>query len=267
MTFKFKWEGGSRRRRGFTLIELLVTIAIIALLAALLLPALSNAKASSREVSCLQNLRQLEAAYQMYATDNGEKLVPNIPALASPSVSQDAAITWVQGNMTLPTDTGNSSNIVAGKLFAYAPQLGTYRCPADQTPTNKVLRVRSYSMNSWAGSRFMVSEEKGTTFRTFVTGADLAGAPTSQTWILADENETTLNDGWFHVTMDNSRPFDSFPAARHRNAYSLNFADGHSEIFRLRDPGTLAALGPKYQGGVQASNADWIKLKQVTTVK
>src|SRR5208283_2097090 len=63
-----------------TLTELLVVIAMIALLAALLLPALYNAKANAKQASCLGNLRQLEAAFQMYAADNGGYLAKNVPS-------------------------------------------------------------------------------------------------------------------------------------------------------------------------------------------
>jgi prepilin-type N-terminal cleavage/methylation domain-containing protein len=254
-------EGG-RCRLAFTLIELLISIAIIGILAALLLSTLANAKASSKEASCLQNLRQLEVAYQMYAADNGGKLAPNNEELEpgqNPAYNDPA--TWVSGNMMLPAEATNAAYLRAGKLFPYASQVATYRCPADNTMTNGAPRVRSYSMNSWAGSRTMENEE--TPYLTFVTDADLSAAPTSQIWIIIDESQKTLDDAWFEVTMNNSQPFARLPANRHGTGYALNFADGHCEVYKLRDPSTFLAL--QKNGNILPSNGDWIKLKHVTT--
>lgn len=253
----------ARQSRGpaFTLIEMLVVITIIAVLAAFLLPALAAAKARAKEVICLNNLKQLDLAAQMYAADNNDRLVEN-HSLAKGRAIGNATNSWVLGNMKNPFDATNFEALRQSKLFPYARNEKLFHCPADNSQTNGAPRVRSYAMNSWMGSRDMESYPyRPTGYRTFVKDSELAGAGAATLWYMADEAPSTLDDGWFLVTMDDSQPFASLPASRHRRGYGLNFVDGHAEIYQLRDPATK----PGRQFG--KNNSDWIKLKQITTVK
>ncbi len=98
-----------RCRRAFTLVELLLVIAIIAILAALLLPALTKAKALSKRVKCLSNERQIAMSWEMYAGDNNDNLVLN----GESPVGGDAANKlWVQGAFYDPGDSTNSALIL-----------------------------------------------------------------------------------------------------------------------------------------------------------
>ena len=245
-------------RRAFTLIELLCVIGIIAILAALLLPALQDARQKSQRIGCQGNLRQLALSLQMYCADNEGKLPENRPGGDLPNI-------WVRGDLKNPQDATNSALIKAGKLFAYASDLAVYRCPADPSQSYGMPRVRSYSMNGWAGSRYMEDNSSTTPFRTFVRENELAAVGAANIWMLQDEHELSIDDAWFLVTMDDSRPFASFPATRHARAYGSSFADGHIESIRLRDPESQQ-FGQEHKQ-FSSRNADWIQLKHMTTTR
>src|SRR5207247_1206306 len=128
-------------------------------------------------------------------------------------------------------------------------------------------RVRSYAMNSWMGSRSMETYQNaaGRSYRTFVKDTEFATTGAAALWLLADEHELTIDDGWFLVTMDDCEPFVSFPATRHARGFGLNFVDGHAAILKLRDPTTQVL--PSGQNNVTAKNSDWLQFRQITTVQ
>jgi len=111
----------------------------------------------------------------------------------------------------------------------------------------------------------MENESRTNGYRTFVRETEIAMARPSTLWTLADEHDASIDDGFFMVTMDDTRPFASFPAVRHARGYALGFADAHVEIYKLHDADTLPA-GPKLPQ-VNPSNTDWQKLKSVTTLR
>src|SRR6266496_4997568 len=116
-----------RSQQAFTLIEILVVIAIIAILAALLLPALSSAKARGQRIACVNNLKQLGLSSHMYSADNDGKLAENLPENVP---LYERSNCWILGDMKSPSDATNLTFIRQAKFFPYANQPGNYRCPA-----------------------------------------------------------------------------------------------------------------------------------------
>jgi len=221
-------------RSGFTLIELLVVIAIIAILAALLLPALSRAKAAAQSAACKNNLKQLQLAWQVYADDNHGLIVGYVEVFLS-GYWQNAD-GWVLGNALLDQ---TDDNLKAGKLWSYTGATRLYRCPCDRSTVRgrpDLLRLRSYSLDGSLNGSIVPGTYNNVDPAPVRAGAVLisefnAFAPASN-YCFLDESDQTIGDGGFNGYVEGSwlnGPWDwcNMPGERHGRGANLSFLDGH----------------------------------------
>lgn len=264
-----------RQRAGFTLIELLVVIAIIAILAAMLLPALSKAKAKAQGISCMNNHRQLMLSWRMYAEDNRDDLLFSFGGNSTNTAYGDnpsmllTPHTWVQGSMA--TDPENTSFFDVSPLASYLGRnYKVWKCPGDTT-----VKVRSMSMNYLIGGNGATAPNYYGMWQGFHQEFQLFRKLTqvsrpAMTWVIMDERPTLINDAYFVVDLanyDNPRGMEiiDHPGIQHGNSSGLSFVDGHAETKRWRD---APFLTPNPTGRVPANNSkDLIWLMERTSRK
>jgi len=234
----------SKATNAFTLIELLVVVAIIAILASLLLPAVAKAKHQSRRVQCLNNEKQLTVAWALYPGDNSEKLVSN----GGRGSGMKAPYLWIQGGNHGDPNTLVSTQYLVGAEYAlfaaYLKTVTLYKCPADRSlwpfDGKKVYMTRSYAMNAYVGTRPNLAEDPlwlDSRFRIYLKSSDLAADAPANRFVFADVNPGNICTPGFGVNMT-SDMFTHYPSSLHNKAGVLAFADSHVESRKWVDART-----------------------------
>lgn len=239
----------TQQKGGFTLIELLVVIAIIAILASMLVPALTKAKGKAQGIRCMNNHRQLMIAWRMYVEDNDD----NLPYV------KHGPHQWVGGWLDFNASNRDNWDVAAtlkkSILWKYCGNnVSIFKCPGDFSSVTiggeSRRRIRSMSMLNWVGGRGenrpMNWSANSGDWRIYRKLSHMRSPGPSKTFVFLDEREDSINDGMFVVDMGGypgrgrSYRIVDIPASYHNGSGGFSFADGHSELKKWKDPRTSA---------------------------
>jgi prepilin-type processing-associated H-X9-DG protein len=211
-----------------------VVIAIIAILAGILLPALARTKIRALSAVCSNNLKQLQLAWINYTDDENERMPVSI---SDALINQPGS--WVLGNAQI---SAAATNITSGTLYPYTGGTAVYHRPADRSAiknSETTMRIRSYTLDGWLGSRLIRHPLWGTLDWNFpavkLRTTELTAPPPAGTFVFIDEHEESIDDGAWPSTKAVSSPagptdgWAALPSDRHSQGANLSFADGHVE--------------------------------------
>jgi prepilin-type N-terminal cleavage/methylation domain-containing protein/prepilin-type processing-associated H-X9-DG protein len=214
-----------RSRRGFTLVELLVVIAIIALLMAILMPALNRAREHGKRAVCLGNVRQLILAWSIYADENGDRIVNGAAGYS------DALETWGDHRKEQAwVDAYSEKGIMDGALWSYIKDLDIYRCV-----TGRRGEILTYSI-MFSMNAVCHDEVKGVNGAHIKSRNEIHSPAPALRLVFIDEGYMTPDA--YAVYYRQEKWWDN-PPVRHGDGTNVAFADGHAEYWKWKAMETI----------------------------
>ncbi len=215
-------------RKYFTLIELLVVITIIAILAAMLLPALNRAREAGRAANCLNNLRAVTQGILQYALDNQDYILPNTPNNGWAALGT-LGCTW---NTNEPMKTGTFWRILYYQQIVTSAKV--FHCPSDPrhgaiTPgaTNEAdVTQISYRMAGW--NRYCDASLLKTNM---LPSASSCAALACLSWLHNPEGNTPMVENWSDNGASLTDTWMDKYVPPHNGCYNISFFDGHVKAF------------------------------------
>ncbi len=261
-------------RRGFTLIELLVVVAIIAILAGLLLPALTSAKMKATKAACLSNHKQLALGFVMYADDNNDRMIYTDPGPGQ--IGNPAGGFWPgphnDNGQYQDLSLGMSSStaqryiengIRKGALFPYVSAPGAYHCVGDLR--SKRLRPgKGYAYDSYSKANGMNGGGWDNANQPPYVKLSNVNTPAEAITFLEEADSRGNNKGTWVLNVKPSPGWVDPFAIFHGNVSTIAFVDGHSEGHTWRDKNVIKAardssngIDSFYWAGGDSKNVDF----------
>jgi len=229
----------------------------------------------------MNQLKQLSLGWVMYNGDNGGRLPPNCEQQEQPTTWPDARIQpggiwiqWCPGDMTKSAMVANQTNFIMARLiYPYVNNMALYKCPADKSVFTfgpfTYPKPRSYSMNSWL-SPFPKKDVNSIwnyptppTPAIFIKETDILHP--DKTFVLIDENEISIDDGYFAGTPSKPNYWINVASTRHGGSGGISYADGHSEVKKWTDANVLhppTAGGSSFPSDPGSSDNAWLEERE-----